>query len=218
MKKIIILTDSTGNPRFFNLKEKIELQETFPYLIKNKFKNALIWQLSLGNYLTDTLLNQTIAYFSEWNPDIIIISSGVNDSRPEPLNEKNKQKLLNSRFLSILFKSIIYSPFFIKLFSLKKTKIKRFEKSIFKFVNIFKSSKIFWILIRTHSSYDRSRPGTSKNNIEFNKVLSKYFRNNVIDTSNFCIDDEYFMKDGLHISKKGHNLIYQNIINKLNEK
>ena len=46
MKKIIILTDSTGNPRFFNLKERIELQDTFPYLIKNKFKN--VFQLKGG--------------------------------------------------------------------------------------------------------------------------------------------------------------------------
>ena len=85
-------------------------------------------------------------------------------------------------------------------------------------MNIFKSSKIFWVSIRTHSSYDKSRPGTSKKNIEFNKVLYKYFKNNVIDVTNLCNENEYFMKDGLHISKKGHNLIYQDIINKLNEK
>ena len=215
MKKIIIVTDSTGNPRFFNLNEKIELQDTFPYLLKKKFKDDIIWQLSLGNYPTDVLLNQIIAYFSEWSPDIVIVSSGVNDSRPEPLSDNNKYLLLNSFILSFFFKRLIYSKVFIKFFAKKNKDITKFEKSIKKFINIFNSAKIYWVPIKVHSKYEKIRPGTIKNNIEFNKILKKHLKNNILRVDNLC-DDDYFIRDGLHISKKGHQLIFEEIIKKLN--
>ena len=78
MHKILILTDSAANARAFPEKERVDLEETYPFLIRNEFKESIFHQISYGNIETEKLCSQAIAYLSHWKPDIIIVNSGLN--------------------------------------------------------------------------------------------------------------------------------------------
>ena len=97
MYKILILTDSAANARTFPENEKVNLEETYPYLIRNEFKDSTFYQISFGNIETEKLCSQAIAYLSHWKPDIIIVDSGLNDCRPEAFSEF--QKIVILKFL-----------------------------------------------------------------------------------------------------------------------
>ena len=86
MNKILILTDSIASPRLYLRRNN---EETYPYLRK-RFKDTLFYQLSFGNITTEEILSQAIAYPSHWNPDLIIVHSGINDCRPEAFTENKK--------------------------------------------------------------------------------------------------------------------------------
>ena len=110
MYKILIITDSTANPRPFPEKEKTHLEETYPYLIKKEFKNSIFYQLTFGNIETEKLLSQAIGYLSHWKPDFIIVQSGLNDCRPEAFSEFQKIIILKfSRFFPMMRKLIFSS-------------------------------------------------------------------------------------------------------------
>lgn len=81
--KFLILTDSIGNPRVFPVDDIVELEETYPYILRNVYSESIFWQLSYGNLSTEELVNQAIGYLTQWEPDFIIIQSGINDCRPE---------------------------------------------------------------------------------------------------------------------------------------
>ena len=97
MKKILIITDSVGNSRIFPKNEKVLLEKTYPYIIKKNVDDAEFYQLSYGGVFTGDLIFQARAYLMDWNPDIIIVGSGINDSRPKSLSTELKKilKFLN---------------------------------------------------------------------------------------------------------------------------
>ena len=95
--KILILAESASNPRSFPVDEIVHLEDTYPYQLRGEYKDAIFWQLSFGNITTEELCSQAIAYLIHWNPDIIIVHSGLNDCRPEPLTQFHKDLL---KFLS----------------------------------------------------------------------------------------------------------------------
>ena len=90
MAKFLILTDSISNPRSFPISSITTLEETYPYIIRNYYKDSTFWQLSFGNITTEQLFSQVISYLSHWEPDIIIIQSGINDCRPEAFTDFQK--------------------------------------------------------------------------------------------------------------------------------
>ena len=83
MRKIMVLTDSNGNARSFPPSEVFEVEETWPYLLRKSFKDATFWQLSLGDMTTAVLVNQPMGYMIHWQPEVIIVHSGINDCEPD---------------------------------------------------------------------------------------------------------------------------------------
>ena len=79
--KFLILTDSLANPRSFPIESAVVLEQTYPYLLRDIYPDAVFWQLTFGNLATHELMNQAIGYLSEWDPDFIIVHSGINDCR-----------------------------------------------------------------------------------------------------------------------------------------
>ena len=50
--KILVLTDSAANPRSFPASMVVQLEETYPYLLRDAFGRAVFYQLSFGNVVT----------------------------------------------------------------------------------------------------------------------------------------------------------------------
>src|SRR5207249_10101780 len=88
--KILLLTDSTGNPRSFPASMVVKVEETYPYLLRGEFRGSTFYQLSFGNITTEDLISQAMSYLSHWEPDFVVVQSGMSDCRPEAFTEAQK--------------------------------------------------------------------------------------------------------------------------------
>ena len=60
--KFLILTDSRGNPRSFPSNTVVTLEQTYPYLIREFYPDAIFWQLLCGSiFVTQDLMDQAIS-------------------------------------------------------------------------------------------------------------------------------------------------------------
>src|SRR5215470_402621 len=132
--KILILTDSSANPRSFPASMVVRLEETYPYLLRDEFRGAKFYQLSFGNITTEDLVSQAMSYLSHWRPDFIIVQSGLADCKPEAFTEAQKAVIsrLPGRFLGKL-KQYLYHPQLISRRQLYRVTEPSFRKTLRKF-------------------------------------------------------------------------------------
>lgn len=215
MHKILILTDSAANARTFPEKERVNLEETYPFLLRNEFKDSTFHQISFGNIETEKLCSQAIAYLSHWKPDIIIVHSGLNDCRPEAFSEFQKiiiLKFLN--FVPLIRKFLIY-PKIIKFRQVSRVSKKSFKKTIKRLLAVFRDSKILWLEIVANSNYEKQRPGVTKRINEYNKILGDELKDNLIGIKKFINEVNGFNSDNIHLNKEGHKIIANEIYKKI---
>jgi len=217
MYKILILTDSAANPRTFPAIESVSLEETYPYLIRNEFEGSTFWQLSIGNMETEMLISQAIGYLSNWEPDFIIIHSGLNDCRPEAFSEFQKlfiSKILPRRF-SFLRKNL-FNPKLILRRQVYRVSKRSFRKTVKKFSLIFKDAKIFWLEIVAESKYENDRPGVGKRISDYNNIIEKNVTGDFVDIMGSLLNTEGFSSDGIHWNKSGHKVVSEILLDKIN--
>ena len=218
-KKFLILTDSVGNPHPFFKKDATSLDDTFPFLIKNKYKKSQFHQISLGHALSIVLMNQARGYIQTWKPDYIIILAGINDCSPKFIAEKEK-KLLFKYFLINRMPEKIRAFFKNKIINNKKLSLIRskpridistFIKEISSFQKSFKRSKILWVEI-FYGSNNKSSNKIMSNNISiFNKAINSFKNIKLIKIRKELMKINGVSKDNIHLNKKGHKLVASSI-------
>lgn len=218
--KILILADSASNPRSFPDPEKTTLEETYPYLLREEFSDSTFWQLSFGNITSEELCSQAIGYLSHWKPNIIIVHSGVNDCRPEPLTQF-QNRLLNIFTLGLMYRikflrNIIYSPYVIKNMSKSRVSVKSFKKTLKRLKLVFSDSKIYWLEIAAHRDYEGDRPGFIKRALSYNELIKEVYQNDMILTCKAIEDVDGFNVDNLHWRKDAHKVVAKTLIRKIN--
>ena len=215
--KILILSDSNANPRSTPLSDMTMLEETYPYLLRNEFKDSLFYQLSFGNITTEELLNQAISYLSHLKFDIIVVQSGIVDCRPEAFTEFQKS-LINAvsgpfaRFL----KKHIYNPKLIKWRQIFRVSKRRFRKALKKFKLIFNSAKIYWVEISVSQDYENERPGVHARIHDYNEIIKEIYSDDIIKINKDMLDLDGHNADNLHMNKKGHQLTGNILADKIN--
>ena len=139
MHKMMILTGSDGNPRSFPPSEKVELEETYPYVLRDHFNGSRFWQLSYGNVSTLKLVSQPMGYLSHWKPDIIIVQSGMADCRPEAFTEFQQEIIskLSGRIFSRI-KRYVFHPSLIKRRQVYRVPKKQFRRTLKKFLRFLR--------------------------------------------------------------------------------
>lgn len=213
--KFVILTDSTGCPRISPKSEIINLEETYPYLLKDYFVDAKFWQLSIGNQTSRLLINQARGYLLNWKPDFIILGTGINDVRLQAFSEQTTNKFLFEGKLSILNKFInkfFLMPLLIKFFKRARVSEREFIKSINSLKNTFKNSKIIWLEISCHNDYEKKRPGALARKKLFNQRIKEIFQNGYLEMNEDIHKKNFFTQDLHHFTKEGHKLIASKII------
>ena len=216
MKKILIITDSIGNPRIFPEDEKVSLEETYPYIIKKVENNAQFYQLSYAGVYTGDLINQARAYLMDWEPEVIIVGSGINDSRPKSLSTELKNNLIVSKFKVIKkFLEIIQKFIFLMNSTKSSVEKKVFKKNIDVLKKTFPNSKIYWLEISCHPNYEKSRPGVVSLKDKYNKLLGDLLGENLIKIDQILNDKNLFNEDCLHMDKLGHKLVAEKILDKI---
>jgi len=187
MYKIMILTDSDGCPRSFPASEAFELEETYPYLIREHFKSSTFWQLSYGDITTMKLVNQPMGYLTHWDPNIIIIQSGINDCKPEEFSDL--QKDLKSSF---------------------RTTIKKFKL-------VFSKSKIFWLEICVGTRCEETCPGINRRVAEYNRIIAQVYGEDFVSVQKKMLEvDGFNAADHVHWNKRAHQAAADILIERIN--
>ena len=208
-KKILIIGDSNCLPRYnADNQNIIELEDIYISNLKSRLKDYHFEQVTLGGITTSELINHAIPYYVSWKPDILLLHTGINDTKSQ-LTKGILLRLLNKIF-SLLnfskkdFKSkILYNPFFLKYLSQSKTDLNLFEKNVNKIKLLFSESKIFWLEIYSDETIDEERPNKKKNIEKFNYSIKKVLNENFIELKDLK-QKKYFTKDGYHLNKNGH--------------
>jgi len=218
MKKFMVLTGSDGNPRSFPSAEVVELEETYPYLLRKYFNNVTFWQLSFGGDITASkLLGQPTAYLTHWHPDIIIVQSGMVDCRPEGFSEFQKE--LISQFTWKFFgkiKKYIYHPEWIRRRQLHRVSPSSFRTTIKRFKLIFPKSKILWLEICAGTKYEDARPGLNRRMVQYNEIIKSVYGDNFIPLQQKMLAvDGFNASDHVHWNKRGHAVAASILIEKI---
>jgi hypothetical protein len=211
------LTESAGNPRGFPESDITILEETYPYILREKYNDAIFWQLSFGNITTEQLCSQAFSYLRDWEPDIIIVHSGLNDCRPEAFTDLQKTIItdLTGVFFSFI-KKHLYNPRLIKFRNLYRVSPKRFRKTLNKFKMIFTASNIIWLELAVDTEYEKVRPGVNKRIDEYNKIISDIYGENRVPIQDELECNDGFATDKLHWNRNGHHVVANVLIEKIN--
>jgi hypothetical protein len=206
--KFLIITESAGNPRSFPISEITELEETYPYLIRENFKGSTFWQLSFGNITTEELCSQAMGYLNHWNPDIIIVHSGLNDCRPEAFTEFQKRIILKFSWnVFRILKKFIYHPSIIKWRNVHRVSKRSFKKTLKKFNFLFSKSKIYWLEICADPNYEEIRPGVNKRMVKYNKIVEEIYGEDFVPIRENITNVNGFNVDNLHWNKCAHEAV-----------
>ncbi|MBO1224056.1 MAG: SGNH/GDSL hydrolase family protein [Candidatus Scalindua sediminis] len=218
MSKFLILTDSIGNPRSFPVSEITQLEETYSYIIRNNFKNSTFWQLSYGNVSTEQLFSQAAGYLSNWEPDIIIIHSGIIDSRPEAFTEFQKTVInkLTGRFVFGKIKKYVFHPALIRHRQVYRVSKARFRKTAKKIKLLFGQSKILWLEICVADGYESARPGANKRMEAYNNIIKEIYGKDFVKIKEKILEVDGFNVDNLHWNKSGHRAVADIILDRIN--
>lgn len=207
MIKVLIITDSLGLPR--PLPEVVEYEETWVNMLSKNYK---VHQISYGGGTIGQLYSQ-IEYIKMFNPDLVIIQSGIVDCAPRAIT-KFESDFLNKFRITRFFLKIILKPKTINFLRKNRkctyTNLFLFENYILKFKKLY-GEKLYWIgIVPANEKYENLIPGITENVSKYNDVIKKQLQGNFISLADFTIQN--IMSDHIHLSKQGHQLLFDKII------
>lgn len=219
-KKILILTDSIGNPQPYLGDDSTNLEQTFPFLIKNNLKNITFHQITLGHAMSSHLISQARGYITSWKPDYILICCGINDATPLFFSEKEKNFLfkyflinkIGGFFKNLVKKKIFYNEKILWMRSKSRESHANFLLNIKKFLNSFKFSKIFWYEIFVGDEEENKKKNILNNIKEFNKILDDQENINLIKVKKELVAKNGIAKDNIHLNIIGHQILAKNFL------
>jgi hypothetical protein len=213
--RFLILTDSGANPRSFPASMVVQLEETYPYILRSRFKSATFYQLSFGNIATEDLVSQATAYLTHWRPHFVIVQSGLVDCRPEAFSEAQKAVInrLPKRFFGKLKRSV-NSPALIKRRQRYRVPKDTFRKTAKKFKALFSQSTVLWLQICTAPAYENERPGVGARMVEYNATLSEVYGDGFVSLQR-VLEVDGFNQDLTHYTVRGHQVIAELLLEKI---
>ena len=211
--KFLLATDSCANPRSFPAAMRVGLEETYPYLLREAFKDSVFYQLSFGNIATEDLVSQPMAYLTHWEPNFIIVQSGLADCRPEAFSEVEKRVI--ERLPGKIFDKLkrnIQNPKIVRRRQIYRVPPQSFRKTLKKFKIVFSKSSIYWLEICAAPSYEEDRPGICRRLAEYNKIIEEVYGNGFVRLQESILQVDGFNRDHQHWQKQAHRLAADELI------
>lgn len=213
MIKVLVITDSLGLPR--KTPEVVLYQETWVHQLSKQFA---LHQISIGGGVVEDLFTQ-VEYAKMFDPDIVIVQSGIVDCAPRALT-KLESLSLNRFWLTRKILKGILKPGVLKFLRTKRnkkyTEENKFEKNVANFIEAF-HEKLYWIeILPASNEYELLLPGIKKNVEKYNAVLKKQLKGNFIGLDD--IKGEHIMSDNIHLSSNGHAYLFSKIKNLISQK
>ncbi len=215
-KRIVILGDSLGMPRGDS---EIEYEDTYPYLLMNNLKNyEVIPRHRRTNDTSKQLSSQNIFDDIEMlKPDVLVVHLGIVDCAPRVFSRFQNAivSILPSVIKGIILRAV--SNFRYRITKLNnKTYVKKniFKKNIKNFIDISDEMgiQLLFIEILMTSQENDNRSYNFKNNItEYNKIIEVAARSKCVYLIKYNPQNDYLLKDGIHINKKGNEFLANKI-------
>jgi hypothetical protein len=214
-QKILLLSDSGANPRSFPASMAVQLEQTYPYLLRAKLPGSTFYQLSFGNIATEDLVSQATAYLTHWRPNFVVVQSGLVDARPEAFTEAQKAIInrLPGRLFGTLKKNVNRAAW-VKRRQVYRVPEQSFRKTIKKFKLVFSSSKVLWLQICVGAGYESERPGIGARIAEYNAILREIYGENLVSLQK-VVDIGGFNQDHTHFTVGGHQFIADAVLDKI---
>lgn len=210
--KILIFSDSLALPR--ETPQKVFYEETYPAKLQ---KDNTVVQFSKGAGTIDELFSQTF-YLKMFNPDIVILQSGIVDCGPRPFTKFEEQFFrlnLFTKGCKAILKRLTY-PWLRNLRKVAWTSPKQFRYYCNQFKKTYNDVPIYAIgILPPRIEYEMILKGITKRINEYNKILKETFGKNYINTSD--MPDEGIMSDHHHMTTIGHQFIYDKIMERLSK-
>lgn len=207
MERIVILSDSLALPR--TSPEVTKVEDTYPYLLRHNYE---VFQFSKGGGVIHELREQA-HYYCQYEPDYVILQSGIVDCAPRAYTFKEEKVFELFRpiraFRRILSKTITTR----KLRRIRRkawTKIGDYKNECRLIVAQFPNAKCFALsILPACEEYEKIVPGITKNINAYNDVLKEVFGSRFIDLSEIPADG--VMSDYHHLNKKGQMFVQERI-------
>lgn len=211
--KIAVFTDSLGLPR--DRPEVVNYSETWVNMLK---QNHQIYQVSIGGGTIEDLYNQAV-YVNSFNPDVVIIQSGIVDCTPRALTKTESYILNKYKLTQKILKYILKektTKFLRKYRRCSYTPLAKFLEYSKMFKATFSNSKVYFIgIVPASVEYEKKVPRVTKSINHYNKKLSEIFKDSFIETS--CFASDKLMSDNIHLNTEGNKLLATIVERKLNE-
>jgi hypothetical protein len=213
--KILLLTDSGANPRSFPASMAVQLEETYPYLLRQALPQSTFYQLSFGNIATEDLVSQATAYLTHWRPHFVIVQSGLVDCRPEAFTEVQKAIInrLPARFFGRLKKNVNRVSW-VKRRQVYRVSKQSFRKTTKKFKMVFASSRVLWLEVCVAPGYEDDRPGVLARMAEYNAIIEETFGDGIVRLAKVA-EINGFNQDHTHFTVSGHRAIAEAVLSKM---
>ncbi len=208
--KILVFSDSLGLPR--NVPQTVNWDETWVQLLSSNYD---VQYCSIGGATVSDLFRQT-AYYKMFNPDLVIVQSGIVDCAPRALTEFEKTILEKNSLLNTIFKKYFTKERQIKYRNRRKitlTSISDFKNIILEFKKCFEK-KIVWVeILPVSNAYEKMVPGITRNATFYNNLIEEVFEENTVKLDN--LKPDCLMSDHHHPNKEGHLHIFNEVNNKI---
>ena len=208
-KRVLILSDSLPLPRV-DKEEIIDFEATYPFMLSQE--GIFVQQVSLAGGTIDKILQQAV-YFSNTKWDLVILQSGIVDCTPRPFG-RYERVVLNMMVLrwpriKPTIKKI--ASYLRRKRGVVYTKQVVFTEHIIALKNMFINQNILSIPIVASTELSNRINGLSINISNYNRILSSELT--MLELN--LLDDYAFTADGHHLNRKGHSVIYNNLMEQL---
>lgn len=220
--KILCIGDSLPLPR-----EECPYEATWFYKLQKSFPQHDFIDFFTRGLLMKTAVYNYDVYYQYYNPDIVIIQSGICDCSPRFINNLKKPY----RQIHIISKKMKIEDLFWKIVKRRGRKpncvytdIHSFEKLYRQLVEKFLESgakKVIMVKIgHSAPSVIARNPYMNDNVDRYNEIIEEIHQLYVDRTQTVAsldqVDESYFV-DGYHCNAKGMNAIYENLNGLLTE-
>jgi lysophospholipase L1-like esterase len=207
MKKVLILGDSLTLPR--HKPEPCAYDDTWPVLLK---KNFLVHHVALGGGTIKEIARQ-LPYHIAYEPDVVIIQSGIVDCAPRALGKLE---------LEVMQQTWFTRKFILPFFKSNNTRLRRIRNKVYSTPSEYAShlgeikrtlpgALVYALtILPTNQDYEAKVPGIGKRVVQYNSILQKQFGANLISLND--IGAQNIMSDHIHLNRGGHHYVYERII------
>lgn len=208
-KRILILSDSLAAPRSKEGKSLLTYEESWPYLLRERFPNVDIIQISMGHATSEELVAQC-PYWLPARPDIVFFQAGLNDILPRALHKHELEFAKTYPFFGKMIHRTVGSI---------DTRLRRWrnivylsEKRILASLRTLKSSfpntYAIPVLVGSEDTVRRFA-GVQARARGFNACAKTVFGENLILMED--IGEGQLQADGFHLNALGHDVVVRRI-------